>query len=1208
MRIDRLFSDRDGNHLSRLLLAGFLAAGVIPSSTARAADPYPNPGEVIFTELMINPSTGNNAGNEWIELFSRANAPVKLDGCVFKEGIAGSCTINGVTSPGHCFTLPSTTPVSLAPAALQLMALNATEMTSLCTSSGTVIDYSNLSLNNTGEETLELYCPDNVDGTLLTLITAITYQWDKIGGAKGHSWMLDQAFFTTGDATSAANWCVAPDSDLTCTDSSTSTTFLDYGTPGSISNCPIPPTVRYPEPGSVYFNELDIFPSSSTSSPEYIELGVKSAPVIEGEPPVQLNGCMLRAMSCDTLTAEQCIVLPNPTFTTSQTLLEDETETYALTEGSLVLLAKGTTGTCLSYDPLDPGVCLVPSQVGYGTETLFNSNRRLLELSCPDSDGNQRTIDRVVYEKTLVDADCRQSSDRCSWELRLESSDATLNDDPGNWGAAPSSAEYTAGFTSSVPDQAYGTPGAINQVGPRIYLSPLTEGDVAFTELAIWPGTTTASPDWLEIEVLNSPALDAFDLGQCVLRTYDCTGLSQEGCLILQLSDSGWSDDSALTPVLQSSGKEDLLAVGGERWLFGASSTKTCLAIDENNQCIRTSQASFSSTVGLSNSEMRLFELACPDENQQLQTIDRLVYSKEWEDLTCGRDDLHCSWELRPPAYDPTSDSGGRIGQSSMSPSSTSPTAWAENDDPKNWGASTAPYITSMVNGEPDIANGTPGDPNSAPAMPITAGPPREGDVAISELMIDPVSGSPEWFELQGVQQGPGGGPLELAGCILLEASASSVVVDGQSTTVIEDCSPDNLGGCKSFQIPTQLVLPINADEQKLFVSGDHCLALDPSDETGATCAASADLLYDTLSFSTTTEQELTLWCPGTGSDWTNVDRFRFKWSDVSKQCNTEDESTLAACSLMVQEEHINATDNDDAYYRCVGDPDLSLYLALNGAPIAGTPGALNLCKSLPNSPQPGEVIFTELMISPSNYSETSRFTVEEWMELKNLTDKTFDFRGCAFQLQGYTDLGELDSDAIRAYPQDASPAQIGPDALQVWAAGGCLVSTTDGCAFGDGDNPLDGTWPADASFSSLTFSNSSPQRLSLVCYGPGGTSWEVDGFKFDFEANKIEQGHSWQLNPEFMTAEGNDDRKNWCQASYQQNFLQTDQGCNYGTPGSDNECLGQVPYTGDIGPGCRCDGGDGKFSFSQLGLGVLLLAQLGLLRRRRSRDEAVRH
>lgn len=1137
------------------------------SSAARAADSYPSAGELVFSEFMINPATSSS--NEWVELYSRATGARRLDGCVLREGTSGSgCLINGVQVAGNCFTLPTSTPVSVAAGDFALLANDAAYLSSTCSISAKA-DTSTVTLNNSGQETMDLYCPGE-SGTLV-LITSMSYRWDTLGGTKGQSWQLSQEALVSGDASNPSSWCLAAIPDLqTCSTVVNGATVTDYGTPGTMNVCPVyvpPPPVPV---GGVIFSELNVYPTSSTAAAEWLELKVLSAPNEEGRPPVQLNGCQLKVSTCGSLDSLSCLAQANPSFTTNVTLLASA-DAFPLVEGATLALGGSSSKTCLSYDPLDINTCLKSADVVYGTDVLFNSDRRLLELACPDENGTARTIDRVVYEKSVIDAECKEADEHCSWELRAASLDAVSNDDGGSWGAAPASALYAPAFEDGLPQQAYGTPGGDNAIGPRTYAGVLEAGMARLSELNIWPGSDPLTFDWIELEILADlpEGTDYFDLSTCELRTVSCETLDPLTCVSLEVQDSGWKSKDLLDSV-----EDGLLVTGPQRVLLGSSSSKTCAEVDTNGVCLTSVQGYFSSTIGLSNTETRLLELACPDSSGLMAAVDRVVYSKTWTDDVCGREDNKCSWELRPTAEEMA---GREIIES-------------DNDDPRAWSTAITPFTYGLENGAESTSNGTPGRDNSVELAAPTSGYPEPGWVAFSELMVAPSGSEPEWLELKGLEASEEGMALELAGCMLLLGDVEDDVPAA--------CTPTEPGSCDAYLLPTYRQLPIAQGEYRVLSLSQPCLSYETSPER---CAVPADLTYSELLFSNSTTQDLMLWCPKAGGGWQEIDRFRYDWDAYSDTCaaNSRQTEGLAACSVAVQPEFLSASLNDDPYYRCVSSVEGN-YQGSDGMWIAASPGKTNVCPALPSSPEPGSVIFTEIMIQPRNNDALS-VEAHEWFELLNVTSDTYDFRACELVRDSL-----LEGDVINLGARDSvslvlQEALSEPGVHQVWALDGCVLAGPDGCEQPEDGAPSETTLAADVAYSGLTFSNDARQRLAIECVGPADSRWVVDEFIYDAGVNRVEEGHSWQLGPEFYSAAGNDTAENWCEASFQQCFFSAEDACNYGTPGKENACGGRVLYDGDVAPSCRCEqspaerGAAGRLGQSLL----LMMALLGWARRR---------
>jgi hypothetical protein len=105
-----------------------------------------------------------------------------------------------------------------------------------------VYDYVSISFNNSGDETIELSCPDAANPGSMLLIDTTTHNGSVFDD--GIAYQVNQV-----DETAAANdvpggWCSADPATVTtpyswtCTDPSGVTTDTNYGTPGGPANCP----------------------------------------------------------------------------------------------------------------------------------------------------------------------------------------------------------------------------------------------------------------------------------------------------------------------------------------------------------------------------------------------------------------------------------------------------------------------------------------------------------------------------------------------------------------------------------------------------------------------------------------------------------------------------------------------------------------------------------------------------------------------------------------------------------------------------------------------------------------------------------------------------------------------------------------------------------------------------------------------------------
>ncbi len=692
----------------------------------------------------------------------------------------------------------------------------------------------------------------------------------------------------------------------------------------------------------------------------------------------------------------------------------------------------------------------------------------------------------------------------------------------------------------------------------------------------------------------------------------DDQGLDWSTCLAATLEDADWAATSELE-VVNCQENSPLWADQGDFVLVGNSDTKTCVVGDGSGACVREVDARVSSTVVLP-SGLRLLELACPSETDgKLVGIDRIVYDAEWQTPTCIDPSGHCSWALRPDAT------------SASSPADA-------NDDPRAWTTAITPYLDA----EGKTALGTPGDPNGVAEQVATGGPPDPGEVVVAEIMVD-YGTTPEWVELQAT----GDRMVELSGCwLLLERTGDAA---GEAEEAAEQtCRPETPEECyKAYQIPDAISFPIGTGDTaslvRRVVAKGVCLSYGepqpvtptpgPTTEPELSCQLPADLnVGSALDFSSSEAETLHLWCPAAdGSAYTEIDSFSYDWSQWNDLCAADDVS-LTACSLQVHQDHADAQDNDCDFYRCVASSGEGLYYDAKGNLCAGTPGQPNDCPPIPYTPRgPAAgadarvlVIDEVSMLPEGDAPEVGRFS-NEWFEIYNPGTETLDLGSCRFVIGD-----ELDEDGFIVAPDSsydlaAHPTHIEPGDYQLWAVDGCVMGSYTAASAATptpaaatptpGDVNLKAMAqdvacdiPADEAYESISFPNTTPKYFQLVCTVGCGQDEVIDTIYLDAEGQGIESGHSWELDPDYLDVEANDDPSHWCQAAYTQAFGREDLGKNYGTPGEANACI-PPPDCGDVVVGCRCDHRDAPGSSPRpatfLLTGVLIA---GLRLRARSR------
>jgi hypothetical protein len=86
--------------------------------------------------------------------------------------------------------------------------------------------------------------------------------------------------------------------------------------------------------------------------------------------------------------------------------------------------------------------------------------------------------------------------------------------------------------------------------------------------------------------------------------------------------------------------------------------------------------------------------------------------------------------------------------------------------------------------------------------------------------------------------------------------------------------------------------------------------------------------------------------------------------------------------------------------------------------------------------------------------------------------------------------------------------------------------------------------------YGSVRFDNDAAEQVNLIC---GGTL--IDRFPYgDLDATDAAgTGRTFSLDPDFLTAAGNDTRANWCYAADADPYYVVGAFTNYGTPGAPN-------------------------------------------------------
>ncbi len=422
--------------------------------------------------------------------------------------------------------------------------------------------------------------------------------------------------------------------------------------------------------------------------------------------------------------------------------------------------------------------------------------------------------------------------------------------------------------------------------------------------------------------------------------------------------------------------------------------------------------------------------LHCPDGTGARHVIDEVAFDWSSLDITRGH-----AWQL---AVEPDADA---------------------NDDPANWCEAPAEEEAryASLDGVPDY--GSPGGPAICETPPEPT-PSAEGDILITEILVDEFTGLREWFELHN----PGDDPLDLRGCVLGDEP-----VDGSTDPNTHTLDADN--GLTAIEAGGYLLLAKSGTD----VVADESLV--------------ADYPYGSLGFNNSDPQLLTLDCPDEAAELVRIATLTYDWdaygSDFEGRSLQLDDSGTGELCLAA---------DDDAYWTTTDEEDAETFTAW------GTPGAANRPCPVPEpAPAEGELVFTEIMVRSSAGVGHN----EEWFEMLHAGAATVSLLGCSF-VNGNAD-GEADEHVIEA------PLGLSAD------PGDRLVfvksSAADTIACGIGADYEYGT--------NLSFNNDDPETLALVCPGDvtvdaiafdggflSGIPWQVRPGLEDADSNDL--GDNW--------------------------------------------------------------------------------------------------
>ena len=388
-------------------------------------------------------------------------------------------------------------------------------------------------------------------------------------------------------------------------------------------------------------------------------------------------------------------------------------------------------------------------------------------------------------------------------------------------------------------------------------------------------------------------------------------------------------------------------------------------------------------------------------------------------------------------------------------------------------------------------------------ALPGEALAIEQGDVIFSELLIRSSAAS-EWIELFNTTSTD----VDLSACDLTEGGA---------------------------QVPlTDLVIP--ADGFALLGSGASCVVFDSS----GSCVRAVDLDYGVITLNDSTPETLSLLCEGA----VVVDEVVYDNAVFAADCT----GTGGTCSVNLDPAAMNGSANDDWTGNwCVPPVTAFVYDEL-GLESVSTPGAPNQCHNPGPSCGLGDVLFTELMIDAPDSSDSV-----EWIEMLVVGGGSAgcDLHGCVLQEGPFAEItaDNVTHEDWSAHVIDAPGNSLlltqGQYALFAKGSAAIVASSEDGAE----------SYPATYNYSGISFGNSEPGYLHLVCDGV-----PLDSVPYDWD--RVEPAclgtHcSVNLYSGNESGEANDDLGSWCLPPLDQDWISSHaDGLTFqGTPGQPGRC-----------------------------------------------------
>ncbi len=202
--------------------------------------PWPGSGDVLFTEIMVAPDSGNTGTTlpEWFELTSMVSTGVELDGCRIERSrldVETGLYAPTSTSSELVFGADNTEGGSILAGRSAVWSagscLDGADPTTGCSRDERV--YGGISFTNEEVERLDLFCPDGSGGEVL--VDRAGYDNKSHGIRTAHSALFDPSVADAGSLNDdAAQWCEASFLDCYATNGQGQ---CNYGTPGEPAPC-----------------------------------------------------------------------------------------------------------------------------------------------------------------------------------------------------------------------------------------------------------------------------------------------------------------------------------------------------------------------------------------------------------------------------------------------------------------------------------------------------------------------------------------------------------------------------------------------------------------------------------------------------------------------------------------------------------------------------------------------------------------------------------------------------------------------------------------------------------------------------------------------------------------------------------------------------------------------------------------------------------